>query len=333
MTSDFDVNLNVLGCNNNSICEAVLEEDSLNCPLDCLIQDDEEDDRSGRSGSKINFEYPVYVNLYPEISSIKAVVENKNVYLYWSNPNTENFNFVRIIKNKEYSESPYDGEVVYEGSLDNFKDFVSDFDKDYFYNFFARYKDGNFSKGVGFVINSPTPSISEDINTEVKEVDFEYKPQEPVIFSEKFNIYDLIFIQDNIKLRWKDNTLIAYSRNGIDVLYPKKDFFGELENVYLYLSYYDLDGKFFRKDVIKMDYSSLEQSYITRISEISNVSRLDFRFSIIDKNREESFVQSSLKFEEKAVEISKKDDYFLWIIFVSVILILLLFFKAKKRDN
>ena len=331
MTSDLDVNLTVTGCNNNSICEANLEENSLNCPLDCVIQTETDESRK-KTGTRVRFE-TVKTNIYPEINSVKAVIENKNVYLFWGNPTIENFNFVRIVRNKEYSENPYDGEIVYEGNLDNFRDNIADFNKDYFYNFFARYKDGSFSKGVGLVVNSPALSIAEDVDSEVKDLEFEELEQEPVIFSDKFSIYDLIFIQDKEKLRWKKGELSTDSRNKIEIFYPKKDFFGEVEDVYLNLSYYDDEKKFFKKEVIKLNYSSVEQAYFTQVSDIQNISKIEFRFSIFGKNREEFFVQSSLNFEEKTSETSKKDDKFFLIIFILIVLILVLFFKPKKRDN
>ncbi len=65
-TDNVQVNLNVNGCNNNSICEAVTGEDAISCPNDCSVPPTPTGGGGGGS-APVQFVYSVTVN--PQISS------------------------------------------------------------------------------------------------------------------------------------------------------------------------------------------------------------------------------------------------------------------------
>jgi hypothetical protein len=337
-----NVNLIVEGCNNNSICEANIGENINNCPLDCSVDivppDDEDDvdDTSGRSGSKINiFEIDVVPEsvFYPDVNNARVVVENKNVFLSWTNPVLTNFEYVRVMKNNFYSDDPYDGELVYEGYFENLSDEVDFFNRNYFYNIFSRYSDGQFSKGVGFMVSAREPSIVEDVDSQVDDVIFREEDKKDIFFNKKFNIYDLIFVQDSSKLRWKRDVLQAISNNQIHVSLPKKDFFGEIEDIYLYVDLYNFDDEFFRRDILKLDYSAVDQLYKSVIFDITDVKNANFRLSVMSENKEDDFVTGSINFEQKIEQKESKNDFILLFILIPIIFILILFFKRKKSNK
>lgn len=338
-----DVNLIVEGCNNNSVCEANIGEDINSCPLDCPLivippvePENDDSDRSGRSGGRINIFEPdsqSNVSYYQDVMDLRVTVQNKEVFLSWNNPDLLNFDYVRIMKNNSYTDSPYDGELVYEGDLESFLDSIEIFNRNYYYNFFARYDDGQFSKGVGFVVSAREPSIVEDVNGLVDDVIFREEDKKDIFFNAKFSIYDIVFIQDLKKLRWKRDTLQAISNNPISVSLPKKDFFGEIEDIYLYVDLYRTNGKFFRRDILKLDYFASNQTYNTNIIDLQDVKKADFRLSVMKGSNEESFVTGSINFDQKIQQKEEKFNIIFWIFLIIIIFILMLFFKQKKSNK
>ncbi len=338
-SESMDVNLIVEGCNNNSICESIIGEDINSCPLDCPVvvvpEEENEVDRDGRSGSRVNIlNQDEYSNVvYPDVTNTRVRIEGLNVFLSWINPTLTSVDYVRVTRSNFYNTNPYYGTLVYEGIAEDVSDNLNDFDKDYYYNFFVRYEDGNFSEGIGFVISAREPSIVEDVDSEVDSVDFVKNPEKDIFFNNKFNVYDLVFVQDSKKLRWKSGILQAVSFNPINVSFPKKDFFGEVKDVYIYVDLFNSEDKFYRRDILKLDYFAADQSYKGTIFDISDSKSASFRLSVMKENREENFVTGSINFEQKVVQNEEKSNLIYWLVFILIILILILFFKLKRSNK
>lgn len=336
-SENFDVNLIVEGCNNNTICEAVIGENTDTCPLDCPYVEPEtepqQEDRPQKKSNIIKFPEVYYQNYdHPDVVGASVTVEGKIVFLSWTNPSVYNFDFIRVTKDINFSQSPFDGEVVYEGYANNFFDSIDIFGRDYFYNIFIRYKDGSYSDGVGFVVSANQPSFVSDVGGQIEDVDFVEKPQKDVYISDYFSVYDLVFLQNNEKLSWNKNNVITNFHSDIDVYLPKKDFFGEIKDIYLYVEYYDNQGVFYRKDILKMDYSSSGNRYESHLRNLENVSKAKFRLSFIDENQEDNFVTGGIEFEKENEEKTPKNNFYFIIIFICLILILSLFFKVKNAE-
>lgn len=346
-SKDTDINLTVEGCNNNLVCEVALGETLLSCPADCtyvppaVVEEKKDDARKSRSGgriipiSEIFTEFGIQNIDYQNPSNIKIVVEGKNVSLYWNNPEREDFGFIRIMKNDVYSNDPYSGSILYEGALESFKDNINYLDKDYFYNFFAKYKDGYFSPGITFVVNSKTPSVFEDIKTGIENsTDIKVPDEElfeKIFFTSKMNIYDFSFTQDSKKLIWKDDYLIANSDNPISVHLPKKEFFGPIQDIFFEADFYDKEGVYLRKEILKMDYVQGQAFYSLILDNISYGDKINFKVFFTDESGEKYLVSGGIKVKDFAYEepLVKDDKAFILI----VILILLFILFKKKFSN
>ncbi len=233
-TSTFPVRLNVQGCNNNGICEAVLGEDTSSCPADCHTGPPGDD--GGGGGGSPNYFYDIRVtptqtgayfdwkSRFPALSTLKwglttdyalgstqetmysathtsfiqnlltntryyFKIEGQNtdrttvpayvsffntlrvpddtrpspptdfiatpniatntITLTWHNPTDSNFNYVRIVRNRETGNtSPFLGQIIYEGNLEYAIDRDIFVFTRYFYTIFARTTEGEFSSGV-----------------------------------------------------------------------------------------------------------------------------------------------------------------------------------------
>lgn len=295
-SGDTDVELIVEGCNNNNICEPEIGENIANCPLDCPFippvdaGDDSGSGSSGRSGSRITpaptvFPDPVSVIIeYAGIQDISVKVENKNVFMTWQNPNNINFDFVRVMKSNYYSTSPYEGKVIYEGVGQSLNDMITEFDKKYHYTFFAKYKDGRYSAAVPVAVNVRNPFYvdEEGINPE--------KPSKQVFFSPKLNIFEILFSQNNVQLRWKDKILQAQAGIPVNFQLPKKNFFGPIYDVYIYADFYNVERNFLRQEIYKMDYNPSFERYEADLSPVVSGERIFFEVLLFDENRKESSV-------------------------------------------
>jgi hypothetical protein len=341
-SQDTIVNLIVEGCNNNLICEPILGEDNDSCPLDCPFITpiptttpplDSIFESSGSSRSNTRNIFPEITSThFLEISNLKAIIENKTVNFFWKNPEINNFDFIRIVKNNYFTSNPYEGVVVYEGKDQSFVDTVEFFDQRYFYNFFVRYTDGTFSKGINMVIVARKPSIFEEIKTKIKDdLKVEEEPFEPVFVAPRFNIYDLRFTQNEQSLIWNRRVLISKSLDPIFVTLPKKDFFGPIFDVFFEFDIYNSDGEFLRREVLKMDYLPQIQSYQTKIEDFSNKDRIYFKIYFTDDKNQENFVSGIINIDRDFVEKVPEKKYNLIFILIIIILIIALFLRGKLR--
>jgi hypothetical protein len=296
---DTDINLIVEGCNNNSICELVIGENTENCPLDCPVTPTvDEDESSSRSGSRIIPPNDIFPNptpifiQYPSIQNVSIKVENKNVFILWSNPDVPNFDFVRIMKNDFYSTSPYEGVVIYEGLLEDFLDTVDEFDKDYYYNFFAKYDDGTFSSVVPIRVNSQNPFYIE------REYVNPVNPLKQVFFSPKLNIFEFTFSQNDKQLVWKGKLLQAQAEIPIHVTLPKKNFFGPIYDVYIYADFYNIENNFLRQEIFKMDYRPGLERYEAEIKNITEGQKIFFSAVLVDDEKNQSEVSGIININD-----------------------------------
>lgn len=342
-SGDTDVNLIVEGCNNNSICEANIGEDTATCPNDCpffTTTDDEEDSNYNRPGNTRYDYFPENnINQYLPPTNLKISIEEKNVDLFWNNPDGLNFDFIRIMKNNYYTTNPYEGIIVYEGNLESQSDYLEDFDEDYFYIFFARYKDGNFSVPVVLSVNSRKPTIFEYIKKEVSddvEINLE-KPFEPIFFSDKLNLYEINFTQNGERIFWKKDILKAYSNIPIELSFSKKNIFGPVENYFIEIDFFDSNDVFLRREVMKIDYISGAETYKGSISNLSFVSKLSFKIYIAEKGEQKNIVAGIIDFSNQLEEISPTRSFEKWTLIIFTIPIILfiffIFFKKKRKDN
>ncbi|MBP9763267.1 MAG: hypothetical protein KBD10_00790 [Candidatus Pacebacteria bacterium] len=303
-SQDTEINLIVEGCNDNLICEAVIGENTSNCPLDCPVvtppveEDVQEDSSVSRKSSvrKPVFETDIFSNKYFDLENITIVIEHKNVFLSWKNPNQIDFDFVRVMKNDFYTESPFDGVIVYEGIANNFLDHIDEFDKNYYYSFFAKYKDNNFSKGVNFVVNSKNPFYTEE-----KYLSSE-NPLNQVFFNPELNIFEFYFTQDNQPLSWEYKILQAQSASPIKIYLPKKDFFGPIDDVFIYADFYDIEKNFLKQEIFKMDYNPGLERYETEIKNIIEGQKIYFDAILIDEKNKESKVSGIININKKIPE-------------------------------
>lgn len=341
-SESFDVNLIVEGCNNNSICEPGIGEDVNSCPLDCAgvtIDEDEDDDRDGRSGGRIfidDFSGSSIENIL-EVSNAKVVLENKTVSLYWNNPPVGAFDFIRVVQSSAYTQSPYEGVVVYEGLAEYWSGEVDQFGKNYFYTIFVKNNSGQYSDGIGFLVNARNPSIVEDVNSEVDDVDFVENQDKGVVWGDYLNLYDIVLTQGGYKLRWKKDSITTNNHENISIFIPKKGIFDEIKDFYVFADFYNQEDKFFKREIIKLDYSASLQGYSGEFIEIKDAKKIKARFSIIKESSEEGFVVGNIIFDEKLQSFPEENYSKIYIILgviaLIILWILILLNKRKTLDK
>lgn len=108
-------------------------------------------------------------------NKVDAVPETEGVALFWENPSNKNFDYVRIIKNKErFSNDPSIGELVYEGDEQFFFDEKIVPGEKYFYTIFSRDKNGNYSSGSAISTNTlqfvKKPNTTEEKISELEKM-------------------------------------------------------------------------------------------------------------------------------------------------------------------
>lgn len=83
------------------------------------------------------------------VKNFTAVVKQNSVYLSWANPTDNDFNFTRIVRSTTFFPiDPYNGQVVFEGQVENFEDKNVIPGVLYYYSAFARDTNGNYSSGT-----------------------------------------------------------------------------------------------------------------------------------------------------------------------------------------
>ncbi len=96
-------------------------------------------------------------------SSFSAFSNVSGINLFWKNPVDSNFDYVRLVRNKDkYFNHPYIGKVIYEGRAENFLDENVTPGAKYFYELYARNKEGKFSKPASLTI------VHDKTNVEIK---------------------------------------------------------------------------------------------------------------------------------------------------------------------
>lgn len=83
------------------------------------------------------------------VKNFTAVVKQNSVYLSWANPTDNDFNFTRIVRSTTFFPiDPYNGQVVFEGQVENFEDKNVIPGVLYYYSAFTRDTNGNYSSGT-----------------------------------------------------------------------------------------------------------------------------------------------------------------------------------------
>lgn len=139
------------------------------------------------------------------VSNFEAIGADKAVDIFWQNPKDEDFEGILITRSPDfYPRKPTEGEVIFQGKLENIKDLNVINDQDYFYTAFTYDKNNNFSSGA---IASARPQGPEKPITPSKPP---IKPPiGPAPFEvEKIKLSDFDFIQQGMKLNILPNAEI-----------------------------------------------------------------------------------------------------------------------------
>ncbi len=347
-TDNIDVNLTVQGCNFNLVCEPHLGEDTVSCPSDCPFIPPEPPDpepeppRQEENRNRSDMRSPIselfseFLNptkQYLEPQNVRARLDEKNVNLYWSNPIRTDFDFIRITKTDFFTNNPYDGVIVYEGNAQHVQDYLEEFNKDYFYNFFAKYKDGNFSNGVWLNVNATQTSIYEDIRVEIGDKDVKFVPEnviEQVFYTPHLTIYDISFLQMGKKLPWENRRMQAFSGIPIEVVMPKSDYFGPIKDIFLYVNYFDKNERFLRQEVFKFDYVYGSELYKTKIFDVNKGEIINVKVVVKDGD-DEYIVAGIIDVEDfQVVEYQGKNKFYCCCILLLIIIIILLLLIIRK---
>ncbi len=83
------------------------------------------------------------------VQNFKAIPLENSIALDWNNPSSINFDSVRLVKSdKFFPRDIFDGEALYEGKNESFRDENVEIGKTYYYAIFAKDTNGNYSSGA-----------------------------------------------------------------------------------------------------------------------------------------------------------------------------------------
>jgi chitodextrinase len=157
-----------------------------------------------------------FINLQPiNITQFKAIPQENSIALTWKNPSNEDFDSVRIVRSdKFFPRDIFDGQLIFEGNIENYVDNNVQKGVQYYYSIFAKNSKGEYSSGAlaqakillpGEIRISPTSTDPFITIPDALTVD-------PII--EGLSLADFDFIQDGRKIVNLGNSLtIDGSRN------------------------------------------------------------------------------------------------------------------------
>ncbi|OHA89568.1 MAG: hypothetical protein A2741_00625 [Candidatus Zambryskibacteria bacterium RIFCSPHIGHO2_01_FULL_43_27] len=155
----------------------------------------------GRAGvSPINsFQTLSLAEYLPNPTNFVAVPKDSSIALNWNNPIDPRFDEVRLVRGEGfYPSDPNDGEVLYEGSAEDFEDENVVIGERYYYALFAKDGAGTYSSGVlasaRIPVKGETPQPEEGV--------FDGLPKAPGVHPEieKLAFLDFDFIQEGKRI-------------------------------------------------------------------------------------------------------------------------------------
>ena len=169
-------------------------------------------------------------------------LENKEIEIKWDIPEVEEFEEIEIYKSADFPALvPGEGEIIYKGKENNFKDKNINEDAVYYYTVFIKNKSGNYSAGktvTGTIKKLPVSPI-EDIN--IKDINF-------------------IFSKEALLLpQREDRKIYTFPNKEINIYYDSKNLPETLKTIMVtvgrssYILGSDNDNKFYRTKFISPD--------------------------------------------------------------------------------
>lgn len=199
LASNFNVNLEVNNCNNNSICElesgenfltcsndcpatcdnddiceSIIGEDESNCVADCVEDVPISNPSGGGGGGGGIIVVPTVTSTKPivfNVIDLFALADDASVVLSWKVVDQQNYGGVLIRRSDFFSPSSIsEGGVLYKGSGDSLgegkyllKDLNLTNGKWYFYTIFLFNKSGEFSSGASISALPQTKEMKKDV--------------------------------------------------------------------------------------------------------------------------------------------------------------------------
>ncbi len=258
-------------------------------------------------------------------TNLKAISKTNGIVVSWNNPPEEDFEYVRLMKNKDrYHSNPFEGNLIYEGSgIYSFDAEVKDNTK-YYYSLFSRDKSGNYSSGslVSIIYNPTTSVVDKNILPDVSEENIKkfsnsYKVVQDYVAYD-FNTWDTLSLSGDrpISIKTKKSE------------FSKDDYWVEIRN-------------FVAGDIIAQYFFHTEEDEKGEISvTVPYFEREELYTIIIYKyNQKEAEVTLIGEFDINKASIMQKDQY-IWFILTFLILIFLgclrffwVIFKRKVKKS
>ena len=156
------------------------------------------------------------------VTNLNAEPLQNKVRLTWDNPPDLDFELIRIVRSEKFIPiDPFNGQVVYEGTADQFDDVTVEPGAAYYYTVFSRDASGNYSSG-SFTIVMLRWFSEQETTGDDKEL-----PYVDVIFprdEEEFEIIEIkniLFYQNGKRIELKNNNINIVRELPLLVVVPK----------------------------------------------------------------------------------------------------------------
>lgn len=176
-------------------------------------------------------------------TNVKAESINSGITVSWENPQEEDFDYIRVMKNTDrYYGSPDIGYLMYEGKGTYFTDSNVILNHKYFYSLFSRDRTGNYSSGslVDIIYNPGSKDIKTDLSQVIK-----IEPLTNIYTASQgtvdydFKIGDIVSLESDKPIKIKTNYSSKSNNDDMWVEIIDKD---NNVNKYLFSRIKDKDG-------------------------------------------------------------------------------------------
>ncbi len=266
---------------------------------------------------------------------------DSGVILSWKNPPTD-FEYVRIVRSDDFFPgTPYEGEVIYEGSAQSYFDSEIESDVRYYYSIFVKGKNG-FSPGVlqNFIRNNER-DLFEDVGEPITIFGPIY---DSTVISDldQSDIESLFHVyQDGIEVSRANN--IFYVKNGRDIVMTVDKSLAIPSDSQVFVSYLRAsqgsDGYRY-----SLEYNEKERKFITTFK-VQN-SEINTPFILYIRNNQQvsgyvGYLNTETTFttenQDKSVFGLLKNDFVVSLMYVLLFILFIIglwyFFVLKKKEN